>query len=209
MVGGLGELLAAERAGTPGSTTRRSMPAKSRSAHACLGLVAPGPEVLVALGEVDEVALARRRIEQATAELGERLLLLLEAPDDLAVLLDRAWAARPATSPASRLVQTSGGSTTWSSTEIIRRPYGSVPCSRRCVGGGGHAAPPGACGSPRNSTAFGRADRGRASRRRAARARAAGRRRSPAAVAKNGASEPTTTRSAPTSSISARSSAGA
>ena len=60
--------------------------------HPRLGLVAPGPQVLVALGEVDEVALARRGVEQAAAELGERLLLLLEAPDDLAVLLDRARA---------------------------------------------------------------------------------------------------------------------
>ena len=68
------------------------MPGDVEVADARLGLVAAGPEILVALGEVDQVALARRRIEQAAAELGQRLALALEAPDDLAVLLDRAGA---------------------------------------------------------------------------------------------------------------------
>jgi len=34
-------------------------------------LVAPGAQVLVALGEIDQVTLPGRRVEQATAELGE------------------------------------------------------------------------------------------------------------------------------------------
>ena len=159
------------------------MPATSRSRDPRLGLVAAGPEVLVALREVDQVALARRR-DRTAARRARRAASACCSKRQ--TILPSSSTGRGHSSchfAGRRLVQTSGGSTTWSSTEIIRRSDGRV---RSHVGRFGHAAPRGASREPEELDRVRRTDPLEHLGGRAARPRATGRARSRAARRRTG-----------------------